>query len=368
MVRVLWRMVSGPLQAMLFFCLAVFCVSPAEEQGPSVEEFQRFSALPFASYSEETKIQYGGIFILFLKPFEGGSKVSSIDFVAMGTQNRQYTFRTKPELYLVKDHIHIPSKFEVSNWCGKLFERGSKGSNEAIADYDQVSFYGKVPVEMDFGLRGFLPLSYGIVATAEKRDNSFEKGFDKDSYNGGALQDGTFGGAGYRLVSDVRDNKNWPVLGYYASFEQILYSGDFHFHSEELDLRGYAPLFWTTSVATGVLWKQVKGDVPFGYLAGPNGTQRFRGVDPGVWNDTQVLIAQLEFRKTLFWRLAGTIFGEWMQSGPHFGALFRNDYHYSMGFGGRLALNKSEKLYARGDISFVDGKTIGLTIDLREAF
>ena len=42
--------------------------------------------------------------------------------------------------------------------------------------------------------------------------------------------------------------------------------------------------------------------------------------------------------------------------------------HYAVGFGGRLALNKTEKLHARGDLSLVDGKHIGITIDLRESF
>ena len=42
--------------------------------------------------------------------------------------------------------------------------------------------------------------------------------------------------------------------------------------------------------------------------------------------------------------------------------------HYAVGFGGRLALNKNEKLHARGDLSLVDGQHIGITIDLRESF
>lgn len=327
------------------------------------EDFQRFSALPVASYSEETKIQYGAMLILFFKPVEGGSHVSSVDVIALGTQNKQYQFRTKPELYLLQDHIHIPSIFKVSNWCGKIFERGSAGSFDDIGSYDQVSLYAKVPIEMNFGIPGTLPFRYGIVGETEYRDNSLNEDFNAKRFN-----DGYFAGGGYRLVSDLRDNKNWPTLGYYASFEQIIYGGDFKFHTEELDLRAYTPLFWTTSVAAAVLWKQSRGDVPFGYLAGPDGVERFRGVDPGLWNDTQALIAQLEFRKTLFWRLAGTIFGEWMQSGPHFGALFRDDFHYAVGFGGRLALNKSEKLHARGDLSLIDGKHIGLTVYLREAF
>jgi len=327
------------------------------------DEFQRFTALPVLSYSEETKIQYGAMAVIFFKPVEGGTHVSSIDVVALGTQNSQYQFRTKPEFYLAQDHIHIQSKFTVSNWCGKIFERGSTGSFDAIGNYDRVALYARVPVEMNFGIPDFIPFWYGVIGETKYMDNSVGKEFGDKSFD-----DGYYAGGGYRLVSDTRNNRNWPTLGYYASFEEIFFGGDFKYHTETLDLRTYAPLFWTTSIAIGVLWKQSRGDVPFGSLAGPDGTDRFRGVDPGLWNDTQVLIAQLEFRKTLFWRLAGTIFGEWMESAPHFEALFKDNYHYAVGFGGRLALNKTEKLYARGDISLIDGKHIGLTINLREAF
>ena len=80
------------------------------------------------------------------------------------------------------------------------------------------------------------------------------------------------------------------------------------------------------------------------------------------------MIWQMEFRRPLFWRLGGVIFGEALQTGPYFSEMFRRQLHYSVGFGGRLALNRSEKLHARGDISLIDGKHLGLTIDLREAF
>lgn len=348
-----------------FLAIAIFAFTFLSSFSRGVaDDFQRFSALPFAAYSEETKIQYGAMLILFFKPFEGGSQVSSIDFVAIGTQESQYQFRTKPEFYLLQDHLHIPSEFKISSWQGKYFERGTKGDFEAIANYDQLSLKGRLPIEMNFGIPQSIPFRYGVVFEGEYRDNDFKEGFTETEDR----RDGSFGAGGYRLVFDDRNNKNWPTLGSYVSFEERFFGGEFKFHTEELDVRSYMPLFWSTSVAAGVLWKQSRGDVPFGYLAGSDGTNRFRGVDPGVWNDTQVLIYQLEFRKTLFWRLAGTIFGEWLQSGPHFGALFRDDYHYSVGFGGRLALNRSENLYARGDLSFIDGKHIGITVYLREAF
>ena len=45
------------LLSLLFFVQNIFAEKP----------FQRFSALPFLAYSEETKLQYGGMFLLFFK-------------------------------------------------------------------------------------------------------------------------------------------------------------------------------------------------------------------------------------------------------------------------------------------------------------
>lgn len=343
------------LLSLLFFVQNIFAEKP----------FQRFSALPFLAYSEETKLQYGGMFLLFFKPVEGGQKTSSIDFVAMGTTENQYQFRTKPHFYLWQDKLFIPSEFSISKWRGSLYEHSSSGNFDAVSGYEQTHFYGSIPVEMNFGLPSFLPLRYGVLFKADYRENDL----DSSIYESTSLQDGSFLGLGYSLTFDNRDNTNWPTKGFYTRFEENFYLGDFSFHTEELDLRTYFPIIWNTTAALGVLWRQSRGDeIPFDYFSGSDGTSRFRGVDSGVWNDTQALICQIELRKTLFWRLAGTIFFETFQSGSYFSEMLREKNHTSVGFGGRLALNKSESLYARGDISLIDGKHIGLTIYLREAF
>lgn len=38
-------------------------------------KFQRFSAVPVIGYTEETKLQYGAMILLFLKPDEEGRKI-----------------------------------------------------------------------------------------------------------------------------------------------------------------------------------------------------------------------------------------------------------------------------------------------------
>jgi len=327
------------------------------------DEFQRFSVLPFGAYTEETKIQYGAVFVLFFRPFQDGENISSMDFIARGTTRGQYQFQYAPNMWLLHDHLHIPAKLNLNKWQYSLFERGARGDFDPIDEYNSSFVYARIPFEMNFGIPNNIPFRYGVVIEGEARDNELDKSYPK------TFRDGYFLGGGYLFVVDKSDNNNWPTKGYYASFEEVFFGGDFCHHTETLDARFYSPLFWETSLAAGLYARQSRGEnVPLGRLAGPDGTKRFRGVESGIWSDTQALIWQLEFRRPLFWRFAGVIFGEALQSAPYFSELFNRQVHYSVGFGGRLALNKSEKLYARADLSLVDGKHIGITIDLREAF
>ena len=73
------------------------------------EHFQRYSVLPFGAYTEETKIQYGAVFVLFFRPFQEGENISSMDFIARGTTRGQFQFQYAPNLWLLDDHLHIPA-------------------------------------------------------------------------------------------------------------------------------------------------------------------------------------------------------------------------------------------------------------------
>ena len=85
----------------------------AHAQDSPQEHFQRFSVMPVIAYSEETELEYGGLLVLFFKPFEGGVHVSTIDLVALGTTRNQYGFRLSPNFWLLADQVHIPSIFRL---------------------------------------------------------------------------------------------------------------------------------------------------------------------------------------------------------------------------------------------------------------
>ncbi len=331
--------------------------------------FQRFAALPVLGYSEETGLKYGAMLLLFTRPEIAGGDASSLDLIVTGTTKGQMEVNASPDLYLFDGRIHSDISLVYWNWRAKYYGIGNSPDRDVFLRYDMDLFKLYVPVDI-----GILSppkarmLSVGPYLYLETNRVSFRKGELSRPELGGGLRTGL----GFQATLDLRDNVNWPESGIYANYRQIFYArafgGDYDFFSQLLDFRAYSMLFWNTSIALGANYEMRKGDVPFDMLATLDGVKRFRGVERGLFLDRQAFSAQAELRKKLFWRLAGTIFLEAGKVGPYFSELWKNDWHYAAGLGGRLLLNRSEKTYARCDFSLVDGKYLGLTIYLREAF
>ena len=159
------------MKAALFSILILFFAIHLQA---SEKPFQRFSALPVLAYSEETSLQYGAMLLLFFKPVEGGTQVSTIDLVALGSLENQYQLRTKPHFYFLGDKLFMPSEFSISKWCGSIYERSAEGSFDPLDDYENFHFYGKLPFEMNFGIPNSLPVRYGLVFETDYRENTLD--------------------------------------------------------------------------------------------------------------------------------------------------------------------------------------------------
>ncbi len=333
----------------------------------TVEHFQRFSALPVLGYSEETQLQYGAMALLFFKPSEKGGKVPEIDITAYGSTRGQFQFLLVPYFYLYHDQISGWLDLRYQNWVASYFGGGNDPDFDRYVGFDREKVYFGAEVESNLGVpRQF---KYGVELHIENTDISFDDDGDVDVPDS---HSGWRNGAGYLVAFDTRDNTNWSRHGFLVQWQQMFYSdklGDYTFDTEMFDARGFTELpFWNISMATAVLWQRASGDVPFDMLSGPDGIKRFRGVESLFFSDRQSLIVQAELRKFLIWRLAGDIFYEGGKVGDHFSELWRNKWHQAVGFGGQLALNLSERLYARGEFAWVDFKKLGITVYIREAF
>lgn len=343
----------------------------------STEHFQRFTALPVLGYSEETKLQFGAMGIVFFKPLEKGGKVNEIDISAIGSTRKQFQFIVEPYYYLHHDQIAIRADLRYQNWVASYFGAGNNPDIDKFVLYDREKFKFGTRVKSSVGLPRMF--RYGAEIHVEHSDIDFRKSEAAGGNEGGSTDkitipdehSGWRNGAGYILGLDTRDNLNWSRHGFLVQWQQMFYSdvlGDYAFDTESIDIRGFTYLFWETSMAVGLLWRRANGDVPFDMLSGPDGIKRFRGVESLYFNDKQALIVQAELRKFLAWRLAGTIFYEGGKSGDHFSELWRNKWHQAVGFGGQLALNLKEQLYARGEFSWVDFDHLGMTVYLRHSF
>ena len=336
------------------------------------KHFQWWSAVPVLGYTEETKFQFGAMVNFFLPPSFKGGNSTEIDIAAYGSTRKQFQFAATPYFYFVQDRISGWLDFRYQNWVGHFFGIGNDVEMDEYASFDRETFFLMGLVESNLGLPQTLQnFRYGFVFDFNRSEMDFGE-YDGD-IELPTNTDGWRNALGYHLSFDTRDNPNWARHGVLFQWEHRFYSdafGDYSFTFQELDMRAYGETIWNTSMAVGLLWQRTDGDVPFEYMAGPDGIKRFRGVETKFFRDNQALVLQAELRKTLFWRLAGDIFFEGGKVGPYFSQLMRNKWHRAIGFGGKRALTKSERLYARAAFSWIDSKSLkpGMTFYFREAF
>ena len=353
--------------------LAAFAVPAfAGVESDSTNNFQRFSAVPVLGYTEETQYQFGAMAIIFFKPEVEGGKASELDLSFYGTSRKQVTGSISPKFYLLNDRISGNLEIHYEDWVGNYFGRKNNPDIDDYRKFDRQTFYTKALVKTNFGTMQWLrDFKYGLFLDLNHTNVEFNNYHYHGNLDEPENTDGWRNGIGYHLSMDTRDNTNWARHGYLVQWGHYFYNkglGNYSYTHQELDIRGYSEFIWNTSMAVGLLWQRVNGNAPFDRLAGSDGLKRFRGVEKNYFYGDQALFLQVEFRKKLFWRLAGDIFFEGGKTGDYFSDLMRNKWHRSLGFGGRFALNKKENLYARCELSWVDFKHIGMTMYVRDAF
>ncbi len=338
----------------------------------STDNFQRFSVVPILGYTEETKYQFGAMSIIFFKPEIEGGKATELDLSFYGTSRKQVTGSISPKFFFLNELISGNIDLHYEDWVGNYFGRGNNPDIDDYRKFDRKTFYITSLTQTNFWTKQwFRDFRYGLFFEINYTNIDFNSYHYHGNIERPEKTDGWRNGVGYHFAIDTRDNTNWARHGYLVQWGHNFYNkgmGDYNYTHQELDVRGYTEFIWNTSMAFGFLWQRINGDAPFDKLAGSDGLKRFRGVEKNFFYGDQALFLQMEFRKKLFWRLAGDIFFEGGKTGDYFSDLMRNKWHRSLGFGGRFALNKSENLYARCEFSWVDFKHFGMTMYVRDAF
>lgn len=337
-------------------------------------QFQRWGALPVLGYTEETELQLGALVLWFFQPSIPDGEGSSLDFALYGTTRNQWVFTLGPKWRFLEERLVLDANLDYKKWPANYFGMGNQTDKELYNTYTMTQWRLRAPFETNLGLPHHLSRYFLYGAELDVEHNHTE--FDSIQQPQIGLPDKSGGlrtGLGYNIQYNTTDHENWPRNGVLVKWRHMRFPqalGDWSFGWKSLDIRTYLPMDFLKEGALALcsFWEGVDGEVPFDRLAQPDGVRHLRGLEKGMYRDRQAWVLHSELRTQLFWRLGGTLFYESGKVGPYASALFRNEWHHVVGAGARLAINQSKRLNARADVSWVDGKKLGLTVYLREAF
>ncbi|MDR3001412.1 MAG: outer membrane protein assembly factor [Fibromonadaceae bacterium] len=341
----------------------------------SLFEFERFLVLPVGAYTEETGIIIGAGAMIFIEPpAEDGSKTGSNNSsVIMTSLKEQATFINKHVYEPVNGSWNFVSHLYLTNWPTQFFEIGNEWDKE---EYD-VFTSKNIRLDITLGRDLFLKskFSYGIELDAEyitfNYDNvgKTELQYFTDLKNSGRL------GLGYNLTYNSSERNDWPRKGSFVQIRHIYFGAEDNnakrtFIWKNIDTKMYIPLFFLPEgvLALSSYLEDFDGEVPFDRLAQPDGVGQLRGLKKGFLADKTSWVLQSELRTHLFWRCKGTMFYELGKVGSGFKELNANEWHESIGIGGRFLVNRKSKTHIRGDLALIDKKYLGMAIKINEAF
>ncbi|HEX8425347.1 BamA/TamA family outer membrane protein [Hymenobacter sp.] len=181
-------------------------------------------------------------------------------------------------------------------------------------------------------------------------------------------------GIGPVLLYDHRDNVLSAYQGSYLEASALLNGGalgsDYRFSRYLLDARRYLSLDVNhkTVLAGQVVGQFQAGRVPFRELANLGGDKLLRGYYEGRYRDRQSVVAQVELRRQLFWRLNGVLFGGVGQVGNTLAGFDDGGLKYTGGAGLRFKFNRRDRLNIRFDYGVGRDGSTGFYFSFGEAF
>jgi len=327
--------------------------------------------LPIAYYTPETKIAVGIGSMYYITSTGTGkyTRPSNIWFSAVVTQEKQFQFETKPDVYWSNEKYHLIGNINFKLYPNKYYGIGNTTAKDMEENYTsrsleiKLDFLRQIRPELSMGLRYVLDW---YTITKYDPEGRLIKGKVSGS------KGGTSSGLGFVLNWDNRDNIFFPTRGSFHQLTPVYSAGflgsDFEYFSLTGDSRNYVALHPSHILAFQAYFELKTGSPSFRRLALLGGEERMRGYFRGRYRDKNMIVLQLEYRLVpVFWRLGLAAFisvGDVADKVNHFDI---HSFKYAGGFGLRYLWNREDKLNIR--IDFAWGKdTSGFYITLKEAF
>jgi hypothetical protein len=339
----------------------------AENKEPESEDSQqRWTAFPILASSPETGFIFGGMLFHFFPVDDLEEQASTIDLMTFMTTEKQFLFVVSPNIFWQNSRYRFQTSFLYSSWIANFYGIGNESPDHA-EEYESESFGASFTFERK--IRDTFIL--GILGSYSYENMSTQARGMLQSADVIGIEDYKYGGLGYRIGYDARDNTNSPGSGSLAVYEAVwaekFFGSDYNFSLQSLDLRYYIPFSSNNVLAFSAQIRDSNGQVPFRLLPSPDGTMLLRGIENGRYRDDLMVGMQGELRFPVWKRFSGTVFAEAAQVAHEFSDIEISSFTQSLGIGFRYALNPDQRFNLRADLAWVDNG-FGAIINVREAF
>jgi hypothetical protein len=337
----------------------------------SFQAFAGWRGLPVIAQSPETGVQYGVLLLQSLDDEAVDGKLSSIQYIAINSTEKQQRLVVRPTLYYFDYRLKLTPIINYSSFPEKFYGLGNETIKEDEEDFSSDYLLLKFNAFYNF----YSDFHIQLLASSDDREiTEFESGEQIESLlgSGNQLEEYTLKSKGLGLVWDTRNIPRYPSKGFYAEINQEEFEGDIYDYTQnKVDLRAFFDLGEKRVLAAQALSIEQDGEqIPFINLNTIGGTDVVRGIFEGRYRAPDMQALQLEFRKSGYELLSlKTGWTAFAASGKVKGLKTEeNDkLHNAVGIGGHFFFNPEDKTTIRLDIAYGDDET-GLYLMIDQAF
>ena len=302
-----------------------------------------------------TGLTLAGALLYRVNPNDNVSPPSLTGVAGFYTSTGSWAAGVAQKLYLKEDRYRILLGAGYFNLFYDFYGIGFvNGNNERKVSIDQSGsiFQGEILVRL-FG-RLYAGPVYRYFPTQTKPDGVLRDALVEIGIPVPQL-DLDIGSLGFHLQHDLRDNTFNPAKGHLfdftAAFQEPAFGSDLTYQKYETAYNYYLGLSGPSVLAMRASGCYATGDVPFFDLCLLGAKSDIRGYGVGRYQDRTLLSGQVEYRRGLYKKFGGVVFGGVAQVAEDFHDFNGSDWLPGVGVGLRYLVSEDNKLNLRLDVA-----------------
>lgn len=306
----------------------------------------RIEPLPSMFHTPEATWGFGIVLLGYLSPVDSLTSKSNFQVFLDATLRSQASFQTDFNFFTNSDKHYIQGRTDLTKFPEFYYGVGNdtEKNERCLIHLKYFDMQGTFYTALNYNLHlGVFVHTQGLTL-----DNKTitQDGFEIDD------QGFFLSGWGFSLLTDKRNSLLNPSQGYYITtslakyFDHTRASSGFLSHT--LDAR-YFTRFDKTIFNSNLYTVHNDGIVPFRMMPAIGGARFLRGYYTGRFRDNNMALAQVEFRRPVFWRIGVAAFTGVAQVFSKLSEFHPSHFHYNYGGGIRFKLNKHSEANIRID-------------------